>query len=66
MATTEEKVSIREMALKLKEKSYIDLSEKDMIWKAYEKLFGKFIGNEGCQECQREALKKIIIETSND
>lgn len=54
-----------ERMMYIKRRAYMTDEHMKEVWDNYEPIFGAYVGNKSCQDCVREALKKLIIELQN-
>lgn len=64
MENSNKKKEQRDLIINMQGKGYVDYSDKVILWNTYEDIFGVYKGNRNCGDCIREAIQKIIIETS--
>jgi len=65
MTTNKEIIKqVLEHCLYLKGMSYMCDEDRTIFWNNWELLYEtKYQGNQNCQECQRNELKRMIIDT---
>lgn len=62
MTRFEQKIAIQNIQYK----GFLTEDDKHILWEVYTGLFGRFIGNLGCNDCIRDAFRRIEIELANE
>jgi hypothetical protein len=61
-----QRIKFKSDILNIYHKGFLDETDKKTLWEVYKQTLGQFPGNLNCQDCIRDAIRKLIIEFTND